>query len=99
MAKRRVKEWFSRLLRNDPRSTGLSVTQRRNRAEAVLPRILAKASHGKEWEILRVRWTSPKPPNRRHRMTVILREKLVGGEPPPTNAILPQKPTTPPPSM
>ena len=95
-----IREWFSRLLKNDPKNAGLTVEKRRAKAEKQLPGILAGLSHGLEWDIFKVFWKSPTGRRTKHRMTVVLREKRDGaGDPPPTDATLPPKPTTPPPSM
>jgi hypothetical protein len=98
--KLQIREWFSRLLINDPQRAGLTVDKRRQNAEKELPKILLSSLHGTEWEIFKVFWKSPIGRKTKHRMTVVLREKRdEGGDPPPTDATLPPKPTTPPPSM
>src|SRR5688572_8351432 len=91
-----VREWFSRFLKNEPGNSGMTVAKRRKKAEGQLPKILSNQLHGDEWDIFKVFWQAPRPKKTKHRMTVLLKEKP---NHPPTEATLPPKPATPPPSM
>lgn len=90
----RTKVWFSSVLPIDKKNDGLTVSQKKKKAEDDCKKILKKTPRGLNWEISSFKWSG----RERHRLIVKLRRKKPNGPIPPDSTV-PKAPTMPPPSM
>ena len=92
----RVKTWFSLVLPIVEKNAGLTVSQKKQKAEDDCKKLLKQDPKGRFWDISSFKWSGTK----KHRLTVRLKKKPpTPGPIPPGDPTVPPPPRTPPPSM